>query len=107
MAEDIMKKIQSQIDQHKILIYMKGTRQMPQCGFSAATVRLFESCGVPFETVNVLADPELREAIKKFSNWPTIPQVYINGRFIGGCDICHEMHERGELEPMVKAAVEE
>jgi monothiol glutaredoxin len=105
MAEDITKKIQSQVDQNKILIYMKGTRTMPQCGFSARTVKLFESYGVPFETVDVLADPELREAIKKFSDWPTIPQVYINGKFVGGCDICLEMHQRGELEPMAKAAV--
>ncbi len=105
MAEDITKKIQSQVEQNKILIYMKGTRAMPQCGFSARTVKLFESYGVPFETVNVLADPELREAIKDFSDWPTIPQVYINGKFIGGCDICLEMHERGELGPMAKAAV--
>jgi monothiol glutaredoxin len=106
MAEDIMKKIQSQIDENKILIYMKGTKIMPQCGFSATTVKIFESYGVPFETVNVLADPELREAIKKFSDWPTIPQVYIDGKFVGGCDICLEMHQRGELGPLAKAAVE-
>lgn len=105
MAEDIMKKIQSQVEQNRIIIYMKGTRGMPRCGFSARTVKLFESYGVPFETVDVLADPELREAIKRFSNWPTIPQVYVKGEFIGGCDICQEMHERGELEPLVKAAV--
>jgi len=105
MTEDIMKKIQSQIDRNKILIYMKGTREIPQCGFSARTVRLFESYGVPFETVNVLEDPLLRESLKKFSNWPTIPQVYINGKLIGGCDICLELHGRGELEPMAKAVV--
>ena len=107
MAEDIMEKIQSQIDGNKIIIYMKGTREMPMCGFSARTVKLFESYRVPFETVNVLADPELREAIKRFSNWPTLPQVYINGEFIGGCDICLEMHERGELESLVRKAAEE
>jgi monothiol glutaredoxin len=105
MEEDIMKKIRSEINQNKILIYMKGTREMPQCGFSARTVRLFESYGVPFKTVNVLADSELREALKRFSNWPTFPQVYINGRLIGGCDICLELQERGELEPMARAAV--
>ena len=107
MSEDIMKKIQSQIDQNKILIYMKGTKTMPQCGFSAATVRLFESYGVPFETVNVLADPQLREAMKRFSDWPTFPQVYINGKFVGGCDICLEMHQSGELEPLIREAVKE
>lgn len=106
MAEDIMEKIQSQIDENKILIYMKGTKVMPQCGFSAAMVRLFESYGVPFETVNVLADPQLRESLKRFSNWPTFPQVYIKGKLIGGCDICLEMHKRGELKPLAKAAVE-
>ena len=104
MAEDIMKTIQSQIERHKILIYMKGTREMPQCGFSARTVRLFESYGVPFETVNILEDPILRESLKKFSNWPTFPQVYINGKLVGGCDICLELHERGELVQMAKAA---
>jgi monothiol glutaredoxin len=107
MSEDIMKKIQSQIDENKILIYMKGTKMMPQCGFSAAVVRLFESYGVPFETVNVLADPLLRESLKRFSSWPTFPQVYIKGKLIGGCDICLEMHQRGELEPLVRDAVKD
>jgi monothiol glutaredoxin len=106
MTDDIMKKIQSQIEKNKVLIYMKGTREMPQCGFSAKTVSLFESYGVPFETVDVLADPTLRESLKKFSNWPTFPQVYIDGKLVGGCDICLELHKRGELEPMAKAAVE-
>lgn len=107
MTEDIMKKIQSQVDGHKILIYMKGTREIPQCGFSARTVSLFESYGVPFETVNVLEDPILRESLKKFSNWPTFPQVYIKGKLVGGCDICLELHERGELEQLAKAASQE
>ena len=105
MAEDIMKKIQSQIDENKILIYMKGTKIMPECGFSATTVKLFESYGVPYETVNVLADPQLRESLKIFSNWPTFPQVYIKGKLVGGCDICLEMHQRGELETLVRDAV--
>jgi monothiol glutaredoxin len=106
MAEDLMKKIQSQIDQNKILIYMKGTKEIPRCGFSARVVEIFKSYGVPFETVDVLADPELRQALKEFSNWPTFPQVYINGEFIGGCDICVEMDENGELEPLARSAVE-
>jgi monothiol glutaredoxin len=105
MREEIRKKIESQINQNKILIYMKGTKEMPQCGFSAKVVEIFKSYGVPFETVNVLADPELRQALKEFSNWPTFPQVYINGKFIGGCDICVEMDERGELEPLAREAV--
>ncbi|HWP93546.1 MAG TPA: Grx4 family monothiol glutaredoxin [Thermodesulfobacteriota bacterium] len=106
MAEDIMKKIKSQIDEHKILLYMKGTKEMPQCGFSARVVQILNSYGVPYESVDVLADPELRQALKEFSNWPTFPQLYVNGQLIGGCDICVEMDRSGELEPIVKSAVE-
>jgi monothiol glutaredoxin len=84
---------------------MKGNRSFPQCGFSAATVEIFEQLGAPFETVDVLADMEIREGIKRYSNWPTIPQVYINGKFVGGCDIVRELYESGELEPMVKQAI--
>jgi monothiol glutaredoxin len=104
MSEGI-ERIQSAIRQNKITIFMKGTRNFPMCGFSAATVQVFEQLGVPFHTVDVLEDPELREAIKRYSNWPTIPQVYIDGKFVGGCDIIRELQESGELEPMVKAAI--
>ncbi|HUO05692.1 MAG TPA: Grx4 family monothiol glutaredoxin [Candidatus Binataceae bacterium] len=102
---DVTKQIESSIKNNKIMIFMKGTRNFPQCGFSAATVEIFEQLGVPFETADVLSDPELRDAIKRYSNWPTIPQVFIGGKFIGGCDIVRELHENGELEPMVKAAI--
>lgn len=105
MASDVMERIKADVEGNKILLYIKGTKEMPMCGFSAATIGLFQSLGVPFQTVDVLADSEVREAIKEYTNWPTIPQVFINGEFIGGCDIVHEMHERGELEPLVKAAV--
>jgi monothiol glutaredoxin len=105
MSEDIMKKIQSHIDQNKVILYMKGTKEVPQCGFSARVVQIIDSYDVPFETVDVLADPEIRQGIKLYSNWPTIPQLYINGKFIGGCDICLEMDERGELEPLLREAV--
>lgn len=104
MSEDITKKIQSQIDQNKVILYMKGTKEVPQCGFSAKVVQIINSYDVPFETVDVLADPEIRQGIKVYSNWPTIPQLYINGKFIGGCDICMEMDERGELEPLLREA---
>ena len=104
---DVTERIRSAIASNRILIFMKGNRNFPMCGFSAATVEIFQQLGVPFETIDVLADEELREAIKRYSNWPTIPQVYINGKFIGGCDIVREMHETGELEPMVKAALAE
>jgi monothiol glutaredoxin len=104
MSEDIMKKIQSQLDQNKIVLYMKGTKEVPQCGFSARVVQIIDSYGVPYETVDVLADPDVRQGIKEYSNWPTIPQLYINRKFIGGCDICIEMDERGNLEPLLKEA---
>ena len=102
---DITEKIESAIRSNKVMIFMKGNRSFPQCGFSAATVAIFEQLGVPFETADVLSDPELRDGIKRYSNWPTIPQVYIDGKFVGGCDILRERHESGELEPMVKAAL--
>lgn len=107
MSDDIMGKIQSQIDQNRVILYMKGTKEMPQCGFSAKVVQMINSYGVPYETVDVLADPEIRQGIKEISNWPTIPQLYINGKFIGGCDICVEMDERGELEPLLMEASQE
>jgi len=102
---DVAEKIQSTINNNKIVLFMKGNRSFPQCGFSAATVEIFEQLGAPFETVDVLQDMEIREGIKRFSNWPTIPQVYINGKFVGGCDIVREPYESGELEPMVKQAL--
>ena len=104
MSEAI-ERIESAIRGNKIMVFMKGTRSFPQCGFSAATVQMLEDLGAEFGTVDVLADQELREAIKQYSNWPTIPQVYIDGKFVGGCDIIRELYESGELEPMVKAAL--
>ncbi|HEY8517535.1 MAG TPA: Grx4 family monothiol glutaredoxin [Candidatus Binatia bacterium] len=103
---DVNDRIREAIEKNKILIYMKGTPTFPMCGFSAATIEVFEELGVPYETVDVLKDPEIREGIKRYSNWPTIPQVYINGRFIGGCDIVREMHANGELEPLVREALQ-
>ena len=100
-----IEQIQSAIKQNKIVLFMKGNRNFPQCGFSAATVQIFESLGAPFETLDVLADQELREAIKRYSNWPTIPQVYIDGKFVGGCDIVRELYESGELQELVKTAL--
>ena len=97
-------RIQDLIDKNKVLLFMKGNKSIPQCGFSSRVVGLLKTEGVPFETVNVLADPELREGIKQFSNWPTIPQLYVNGKFVGGCDIVTEMHESGELATELKAA---
>jgi len=102
---DAIERIQSAISSNKICIFMKGNRNFPQCGFSAATVQIFEQLGVPYGTVDILSDGEVREQVKVYSNWPTIPQVYIDGKFVGGCDIVRELYETGELETMVKAAV--
>jgi len=102
---DMSERIRQDIDQNKILIYMKGNPGMPQCGFSAATVDAFNDLDVPYETRDVLQDSELRQTIKEFSNWPTIPQVYIGGKFVGGSDIVLEMHSRGELKTLVDEAL--
>ena len=99
---EVLEKIQKQVDSAAIVIYMKGTPQFPQCGFSAATVQALSMSGVKFGSVDVLQDMEIRDGIKQFSNWPTIPQLYVKGEFIGGCDIVREMFESGELQQMFK-----
>ena len=104
MADDVLTQIDEKVKKNKVMLYMKGTPEFPQCGFSAHTVEILKSYGVPFETEDVLADPAVRDGIKRYSKWPTIPQVYIDGKFVGGCDIVHELHERGELEPILKSA---
>jgi len=106
MSEDVLSKIEQQVKNNKVMLYMKGNPNAPQCGFSAHTVEILRSYGIPFETADVLADPAIRDGIKRYSNWPTIPQVYIDGKFVGGCDIVSELHERGELESMLKSAFE-
>ncbi len=102
---DVMERIAQDVEANKILIYMKGTPDFPQCGFSAATIDVFNQLGVAYATRNVLEDPEVRQAIKEYSNWPTIPQVYLGGKFLGGCDIVTEMAQLGELEAAVKEAL--
>ena len=102
MARDIMKEIATEVAANPVVLYMKGTKSMPQCGFSAAAVAVLNDIGVPFVDVNILADPEKREAIKRFSDWPTIPQLYVHGEFVGGCDIMREMHAKGELAPIIE-----
>ena len=101
----VLAQIDEQVKKSKILVFMKGTPSFPMCGFSAATVQVLDSYNVPYESVNVLEDPAIREGIKHYSNWPSIPQVYINGEFVGGCDIVREMHANGELAPLIRAAV--
>ena len=103
MANPVFDRIQSDIAGNPVMLYMKGTAMFPQCGFSARVVQILTHMGVPFQTANVLEDAELREGIKQFSNWPTIPQLYVAGEFVGGCDIVTEMFQSGEL----KTALEE
>lgn len=97
--------IQKQIAANPIILYMKGTAQFPQCGFSSKAVHLLKESGAKnFATVNVLEDPDIRQGVKEFSNWPTIPQLYVNGTFIGGSDIMMEMFESGELQTLIQTA---
>ena len=94
--------IREQVTTHPVVLYMKGTPQFPQCGFSQAAVQMLNACGVDkFFSVNVLADPDIRQGIKDYSDWPTIPQLYVNGEFVGGCDIMREMYEAGELQQLL------
>lgn len=101
---DMNETIKSQLEENPIIIYMKGTPQAPQCGFSARTVQALMACGERFAFVNILDNQDLRDALKVYSNWPTYPQLYINGELVGGCDIVLELAESGELTEMVKAA---
>lgn len=101
MANPTHDRIQSQITENPVMLYMKGTAMSPQCGFSARVIQILTHLGVPFKTANVLEDAELRDGIKQFSNWPTIPQLYIAGEFVGGCDIITEMFQSGELATML------
>ncbi|MYI73380.1 MAG: Grx4 family monothiol glutaredoxin [Candidatus Dadabacteria bacterium] len=99
---DIQKKIGRQIEENPIILYMKGSKEMPQCGFSAQVVNILNYYGVDYETVDVLLDPKIRQGIKDYSQWPSLPQLYVNGNFIGGCDICTDMHVNGELGEILK-----
>ena len=94
---DVSENIKNEIKSHDVVLFMKGTPVFPMCGFSAAVVQVLSDLGIKYNTVNVLESDEIREGIKKFSNWPTIPQLYVKEEFIGGCDIVKEMHESGEL----------
>ena len=96
---DVHDRIQQEISSNDVLLFMKGTPVFPQCGFSAATVQILSHLGVKFKAIDVLKDPEIRAGIKEFSNWPTIPQLYVKGEFVGGCDIVREMFEAEELKP--------
>jgi monothiol glutaredoxin len=101
-SNPVFDRIRADIDAHDIVLYMKGTKKLPQCGFSSVVATIFERLGAEIYDVNVLADPEIRQGIKEFADWPTIPQLYVKGEFIGGCDIVREMYETGELEALLK-----
>ena len=101
MTDPTHARIQSDITDHPVMLYMKGTPMFPQCGFSARVVQILTHLGVPFKTANVLEDASLRDGIKAFSNWPTIPQLYVKGEFVGGCDIITEMYQSGELSTLL------
>ena len=105
-AAEISKVIKDQIAKNPVLLYMKGTPQFPQCGFSAQVVEAMTSVGKPFAYVNILEAPEIRQSLKDFANWPTYPQLWIGGELVGGCDIVMEMHQNGELEKLVKEAAQ-
>ena len=98
---EVFTRIQGEVEQNPVMLYMKGTPMFPQCGFSARVVQILTHLGVPFQTANVLEDPALRDGIKQFSNWPTIPQLYVKGEFVGGADIVREMFQSGELKPLL------
>jgi monothiol glutaredoxin len=102
MQNVVFERIQKEVSGNDIVLYMKGTAAFPQCGFSALVVQVLSQLGVPFKDVNVLEDATIRQGIKDFTNWPTIPQLYVKGEFVGGCDIVREMHQTGELGQMLR-----
>jgi monothiol glutaredoxin len=102
MSGTVAERIASDINSNDVVLFMKGTPVFPQCGFSAAVVQILTDLGVKFKSFDVLKDPELRQGIKEFSNWPTVPQLYVKGEFVGGCDIIREMHANNELEDTLK-----
>jgi monothiol glutaredoxin len=105
MNPETQQQIKDMVTQNKIMVFMKGNRLMPQCGFSNQVVSILNILGVPYETSDVLADQEIRQGIKEYSSWPTIPQVYINGEFIGGSDVMTELYKNGELQQKVEVAL--
>lgn len=105
MTPELKERLDNLVNENKIMVFMKGNKLMPQCGFSNNVVQILNTLGVPYETVDVLEDYEIRQGIKDYSNWPTIPQVYIDGQFIGGSDIMIELYQKGELQQMVEVAL--
>jgi monothiol glutaredoxin len=105
MNAELQTRIEELVKSNKIVVFMKGSKLMPQCGFSNNAVQILNSFGAPYETIDVLQDADIRQGIKEYSNWPTIPQIYINGEFIGGSDVLIELYQQGELQQMVEVAL--
>ena len=105
MTPETKAKIDRLVNENKIMVFMKGSKLMPQCGFSNNVVQILNTLGVPYETLDILADTEIRQGIKEYSSWPTIPQIYIDGEFVGGSDIAIELYQSGELQQMVEVAL--
>ncbi len=105
MTPELKAKLDSLVQDNKIFVFMKGNKLMPQCGFSNNVVQILNALGIPFETLDVLENPDVRQGIKEYSNWPTIPQVYIDGEFVGGSDVLIELYQNGELQQMAEVAL--
>jgi len=101
MTDSVQRNIDKLVHEHDVVLFMKGTPQFPQCGFSQRVVALLQESGAPYAAVNVLLDDAIREGVKAYANWPTIPQLYVKGEFVGGCDIISEMHDSGELATLL------
>ncbi len=104
MSDDTIERIKADIENNKVVLFMKGTPDFPQCGFSSATVQLLRKFPYPFKAVDIIANPDIRATLPGYSDWPTFPQVFIGGQLVGGCDIMHELYESGELEKLLKQA---
>lgn len=104
MSQEMLAHIKQEIESNAVTIFIKGTKEMPMCGFSARTIAIFNELGKPFKTVDILPDPQIRQVLSSYSNWPTIPQIFIKGKFIGGCDIVMEMFQKDELKKVVEDA---
>ena len=105
MTPELKSRLDELVKNNKVMVFMKGSKLMPQCGFSNNAVQILNSLGVPYETFDVLSDSDVRQGIKEYSNWPTIPQVYINGEFVGGSDVLIELYQQGELQQMLEVAL--
>lgn len=104
MSQEVVQRIENEIKNNKVVVFMKGTPEAPKCGFSAATVEILKTFPYPFKGVDILADPQVRESLPDYSDWPTFPQIFIDGKLVGGCDIMHELRDSGELAKLLKTA---